>query len=235
MFVSKRKNKTWKESYFRKVINIDKNMRYGRKDPNTGAVTFNYEMAPIRQHKAIIKQIDVHGNLIIALDEEGIISLTFISYEDAEESKSYKIEEFAQRKVKCFQYDHPSQTLLVVEIDEELCIGLALYKLAIDDINEETVEVSETVYSGKTVFKISSNSVVKVFNRMIVICPDYRVDHPELGMNHIYIFDRSTGDLIRSIEHDDGMQDNMNIDTEENRNPVIIWDHFGIDTLKDSI
>jgi hypothetical protein len=33
------------------------------------------------------------------LDEDGIINLAFISYEDLEEHKSSKIEEFADRKV----------------------------------------------------------------------------------------------------------------------------------------
>jgi hypothetical protein len=110
-----------------------------------------------------------------------------------------------------------------------------LYKLAIDDVNEESVVVSETIYSGKTAFRTSSKSVVKVFNNMVVICPDYRVDHPELGKNIIHIFDRSSGDLIRNIEHDDGMQNAMNMDVDNGRNTVVIWDHFGIDTHQDSI
>ena len=99
-------------------------MRTGRRDPITQAPVYNYEMASIREHSAIIKQVDIFGHLVIALDEEGYISLSYISYEDQEEYKAYKIEEFAQRKVMLFQYDTSDQTLFIVECNLEKKIGL---------------------------------------------------------------------------------------------------------------
>lgn len=62
-FASKRKGQTWKEAYLRKLININKNMRGMNKDERLKTILLQYEMCPIREHKAIIKQAEIFGNL----------------------------------------------------------------------------------------------------------------------------------------------------------------------------
>ena len=78
MFVSKRKKESWRDAYIRHVMCISKNMKGGYLDPKTGKSIFNYQMWPIRQHSEVIKQVEIYGNVIISLDEEGVIVISFI-------------------------------------------------------------------------------------------------------------------------------------------------------------
>lgn len=68
-------------------------------DPKKGEEVFRFEMAPIRVHKELIQQVAIFGNLVISLDTTGLICLSFISYEDAEEYKTNTIEDFEGSKV----------------------------------------------------------------------------------------------------------------------------------------
>lgn len=175
-------------------------MRGGHTDDKTGKAFLNYEMAAIREHKAIIKQVEVSGNLVISLDEDGYINLAFISFEDPEEYKAYKIEEFASRNVVCFHYEPESATLLVVENDKANGMGFALYALAIDE-EKETVKVDRTVYSTKIELIDDPGVIINVFGDNIIISPDFRTQNPEEGSNKIFIVSRRSGEISKLVSY----------------------------------
>jgi len=209
-------------------------MRGTQKDERTGGVLLNFEMCPIRQHDAIIKQVEVFGNLVISLDENGYINVAFISYKDMEEHNSYMIEEFADRKVLWFHYDPEAHTLFVVESEDNKALGMSCYQL---DINEdsETAKVSATIYSNKIDMIGSVGSIVNVFNNTVVLSPDFRLNHPEDIDENIFFIKRDTGEVIKSIKNESNAIDSMNVDDGQQQNPIPIWDHFGTNISKDSI
>jgi len=132
MFINKRKKETWKDSYIRHMISISKNMKGGYID-SLGESVFTYQICPLREHKEIIKQVEIFDYIVIALDEKGIISLSYISIKDPEEHKSYKIEEYEGRNVTCFNFSVEKHNLFV--IDSKL--NISLYNVEIDEEKEE--------------------------------------------------------------------------------------------------
>lgn len=151
-------------------------MRIGRRDPETKSTVYSYEMCPIREHDALIKQVEVHGHFIISLDMDGNITLSYISYEDQEEYKGYKIEEFAGRNVIRFDYSKSDNTLLVIE-NKDTSVNLCLYQICIDE-DTETAVVGSTVYSGEIPISVDKDCIAAVFGKFLVLSPDFRFTHP---------------------------------------------------------
>lgn len=231
IFIQKRYKETWKKAYFRKFLGVLKNMKGDYIDPKTGKASFQFEMAPIRKHDDLISQVEIYGNLIISLDEGGRIVLSFISYEDPEESKSNIIEEFEGRKVRTFQYSEDNRTLFVIDVDLNMC----LYQLDLDEELQEC-KVSATLYSKQVDYLIDedakagwlSRALIHIVGNKVFISPDYRFRADANSPGSVLIVNRETGDLIHIFTiHDDSLEDAMNVDYEEVSDPIPIWNYFG--------
>ena len=240
VFIQRRKSETWKKAYFRKVLGVMKNMKANYVDPNTGQASFQYEMAPIRAHSDIICQVDIFNNLVISLDNSGLICLSFINYDDPEEVSINKINEFEGRNVKCFQYDQDSSSLFVIDS----MLNVALYKLDVDEDQQEC-NVDSTLYS-RQIDEVMvpdageenwlTKSIVKIFGKNVIVAPDYRERQSEGIKGTILLIDRTNGNLTNFISHtNDDMQDLMNVDFESHINPIPIWDYFGTNVHRDSV
>ena len=250
IFVSKRKKESWRDAYVRHVLWISKNMKGGYIDPKTGKSIFTYQMCPIRQHKEIIKQVEIFDNIVISLDEDGIISLSFISYEDPEESKSCKLDEYQGRDVICFNYLATNNTLFV--IDSKL--NISLYSIEVDE-EKESCSVRGTSYSSHVdLFGLGDNMeieehniqgeikkprhpIVNFFGNKVIISSDFRERLTE-SKGNIMIINRENGDILKTITWKfDGIEDAMNIDSDFGAyiDPVQIWDFFGSNIQKNTI
>jgi len=69
-----------------------------------GAKVNTYQVCHNRKHKSYITHAQICGNLVISVEDEGLIAVTLISFEDAEEFETRFISDFAVTNVFYFFY-----------------------------------------------------------------------------------------------------------------------------------
>jgi hypothetical protein len=111
---------------------------------------------------------------------------------------------------------------------------MSLYQLNVDE-ESESAKVLSTLYSIKIDMKKSSNSIVSFFNDIVVISPDFRSSHPEELSTTVYFIKRQTGEVVKSLDHQNDLVEEMNIDNGDGFDPIPTWDFFGTNIHKDSI
>lgn len=95
------------QSYFRQM------RAYKRIQGQTGSIT-QYEVAHVRKHKSYIEWAQISGNLVISYENDGLLAVTLINYEDGEEASSKFIIEHAESKILYFYFYEESQRLVVL-------------------------------------------------------------------------------------------------------------------------
>lgn len=66
------------------------------------------------KHKSYIEHAQICGNLILSYENDGLLAVTLISFEDAEEYSSKFIHEHAESKVLSFKYFEDTSELIVL-------------------------------------------------------------------------------------------------------------------------